>query len=266
MAMALTYDNTLSRIRISADVPAGLTASVDVERSVNGVTWAAVRGGSDIAAVALDVVSVDDYEFPAGVAVTYRLKRYDAGGAVIGTDPSESITQELAETWIKNPARPFLNRPMIVTGVEPEISRPARSGIFEVPDRRYPVAVTGPRGSRRFAIEVLIESYDDARDFDLILSSGEPVFVHSNCKPLPSMYAVVSDTTQRRQTPVDDERYLFTLPLIEVAAPSATIVGATVNWNNVVNSFAAWSDLISGEATWDTVLERIGDPADIIVE
>lgn len=57
---------------------AELVDRVDVERSVNGVTWTPVRGGQDLPLTFGVSVTVDDYEFPDGAPVEYRATYRDS--------------------------------------------------------------------------------------------------------------------------------------------------------------------------------------------
>src|SRR5690606_16416623 len=64
MAVTLTYDATLARVRLSATAVTGPT--VAVERSTDQIRWTTVRGGAALA-VTGGTVSLDDYEFVPGV-------------------------------------------------------------------------------------------------------------------------------------------------------------------------------------------------------
>lgn len=184
----------------------------------------------------------------------------------IGQDTTQ-ITPELATVWIKNLARPFLNRAVTVTDWG-DIERPARGGVFEVVGRTYPVAVTDVRGSRRFELEVMAPTPADADDLELCLSPGDPVLVHvpdtPDCLVPRTLYAVIGTVTISRRSRRGLRRY-FTLPLTEVAAPSPAIVGATITYQGILNAFATYADLLAGNATYEDVAERIGDPAEVIV-
>lgn len=192
--------------------------------------------------------------------------RHESDPLIVSTDTAE-ITPPLASVWIKNIARPFLNRRVTVTDWS-AISRPARGGTFEVVGRTMPVAVTDVRGSRRYELTVTFPDPHAADDFDTVMASGDPVFVHvpsdPDCLVPRSMYAVVGEYEIDRRTPRARRRYV-SLPLTEVAAPSPSIVGATVTWQSIVNTFATWDDLIDAEDTWESVAERIGDPDEVIV-
>lgn len=82
MTTTATYLDDLSRVRIAFT---GFGTSVDralVERTTDGITWATVRGG-DAVPVTAGAGHLDDYEFTAGVANTYRVSGVD-GGPIVG--------------------------------------------------------------------------------------------------------------------------------------------------------------------------------------
>ncbi|WP_290055666.1 hypothetical protein [Amycolatopsis solani] len=93
MTTTTTYLSDLSRVRISFT---GLTADADyavVQRSTDGITWTTVRGGDKVG-LSGGAGKVDDYEFIAGAANTYRVTAIDsaavqpagAGGVATGNN------------------------------------------------------------------------------------------------------------------------------------------------------------------------------------
>jgi hypothetical protein len=74
--MILTYDDIFSRVRISVTGLDPTTDEVLIERSVNQINWATVRGGSALVPSA-NAVQVDDYEFSANVVNYYRATAVD---------------------------------------------------------------------------------------------------------------------------------------------------------------------------------------------
>lgn len=177
---------------------------------------------------------------------------------------TQTITPTLTSVWLKNPQRPYLNRAVTVTDWT-DVERPARTGVFDVVGRSFPVGVTELRGSRRYTLTITTTTLAAATDIDGCLSAGEPVLIHTpaGC-PVPGMYAVVGDTAESRRSKRTLRRY-FTLPLTEVAAPAGTLIGATVTWQGVINAFATWEALIAAEPTWSDLLDRIGTPGDVQV-
>lgn len=72
MALTLTYEDTLSRVKIVGDSFSSSTTVVQVERSLDQVTWTTVRCGID-APVVSGTATIYDYEFSADVVNYYRM-------------------------------------------------------------------------------------------------------------------------------------------------------------------------------------------------
>jgi hypothetical protein len=178
---------------------------------------------------------------------------------------SATVTPGMDRVWLKNPQRPYLNRPVTVVGWS-DIERPARSGVFDIVGRSFPLAVTELRGSRRYTLTLTTPDLDAHDDLDGVLGAGEPVLLHvpAGC-PFPGGYWVVGTTAVRRPAGRRSARRYFDLPLTEVAAPDGTLVGSTITWQGVINQYATWADLIAAEPTWSDVLDAIGTPADVVV-
>lgn len=264
--ITLTYEPVLSRVTVDVSALAGGAEYAVIDRSVGGVTWTTVRGGSAADATS-GAVLVYDYEFPDTVELTYRVRAYDSGDSLLSTE-TDTITVVLGAVWLKSPARPFLNRTVTVLDFG-DITDPARGGVLEVLGRRLPVAVTEVRGSRRYELTLGTVDPEEARAVELFLSFGDVVFVHvpASCTNVPrSMYASVGDVGISRRSVYGPRRY-FTLPLTEVAAPDAGIVGFTITWAGVVAAWATWGDLIADPAvpTWLDLQSYVSSPDDEIV-
>jgi hypothetical protein len=262
MGLIATYNPDLGRIELAGtSLGAGATYAV-FDRTLNSVTYTTVRGGSDGTTTA-GSAAVDDYEFPVGVLVTYRVRSYNASD-VLQTTFTTTITQNVDEVWVKVPARPFLNMPVTVTGVG-EVTRPARNGVFQVSGRSFPVAVSDARQSRQFPIEVMTETPTEAEAFDFLLMSGEPIYLQVPTGfPVPSVYAVIGDVTITEPARGDPTR-LFTLPLVEVAQPGPDIIGTTYTIQSMLNEYATISAVMAGNATIHDLLERVGSPSEVLV-
>jgi hypothetical protein len=241
-----------------------------VDRTTNDVTYTTVRGATAVPITTGCELArtVDDYEFPVGDEITYRVRAYNADGSVAVTTLC-TITINLDVVWIKSIGRPFLNQRVNCVLNPSPITRPARNGVFDVIGRSFPIAVTDVRGSRRVTVRVVTQTTQERNDMDLLLASGDPVFYHTPADyPLPTMYAVIDDTTESR--PVLNRRCsndwrLYELPSIEVAAPTADVVGATSTWQTVVTTYATWADVLAAHDTWADLLELVGDGSEVIV-
>jgi len=253
MPVTVAYDEQLARVRITASSVTG--ASAVVERSTNQIRWTTVRGGSGVA-VTGGAVRLDDYEFAPGVPNWYRVRGTNSQTAV--------ITPVITRVWLKSLARPFLNRPVIVSDVS-EVTRAARSGIHQVIGRSLPVAVHDVRAGRQWSMTVLTRTDSDRQAIDMLIASSDTLLVQVPAgSRVPSGYVQVGDTSQ--QLHAEDPLSVTTLPLTEVAPPGPDVVGATVTWRSVLNTYATWADLRAAHASWASVLELIGDPQDVIVQ
>jgi len=241
-----------------------------VERSTNGVNYTIVRGASEVGVTTgceLERI-VDDYEFPVGQLVTYRVSSVSEDGTTVASTTCQ-ITVNLDDVWIKSIGRPFLNQVLNCVGNPTPVTRRARNNISPIVNRSFPVAVTDVRGSRELPLPVITRTTQEREDLDLLLASGDPVFLHAPAgHPLPTMYAVIEDTIEAR--PVrnrncDNDWRLFTLPLVEVAAPGPDVVGSTSTWQTVLNTYATWADVLMAHPTWADLLELIGDGNEVIV-
>jgi hypothetical protein len=264
VAVTLTYDDQLSRVRVDADELGVDATYAVVDRSYNGVLWTTLRGGTDV-----DITSgaltfpVDDYEFVDGDVATYRVRSYDAGDVLLETQ-TDTITPTLDTVWLKFIARPYLNRKVTVTDWS-DVERASRNGVFPVVGRIEPLAITDLHTSRTFTLSLLTDTLDKASDLDLALSVGFPVYLQApaDCG-IPTMYAVVGNLTQRR-TSRRGIRRLFEIPLTEVGAPGPDVVGQAGSWQILLNNKATWQDVLEDFGTWGDVAELIGSPSDIIV-
>lgn len=266
MALGVTYDGALNRLRLAATL-LGATATYAIfRRALGGGPLELLRGGAHVTVTAQNA-ALDVYEFPPGVTVDYWVHSYNAADvqqAVFGVQ----FTQDVANVWIKVVARPYLNTPVIVAG-RGEVTRPARSGIFDVVGRSYPVAVSDLRGSRQYTLDLLVETPADERDLDLLVASGDPIYLQapSTQTKIPGgegTYWTIGDTTAAPTARLSNRR-IFSLPLKETAAPGPDVVGAAGTWQTVVSTYASWTATIAAKATWSDVLELIGTPSEVIV-
>lgn len=103
-ALTLTYDDTLSRVLLSAT---SLPSTADValfEVSTDQIHWSAVRGGSAVT-VSGNAASVYDYEFSAGVINYYRVSAVDTAlpsfvaAGTTATANNASVSPGLPTGW-----------------------------------------------------------------------------------------------------------------------------------------------------------------------
>lgn len=181
----------------------------------------------------------------------------------------ESITPILDTVWFKVISKPFLNQTVYCIPKPGDVTRRARQGIFSIIGRSVPVAATDVRGSREYELDVITRTTEEYRDFDLLLSTGDIIFVHAPPDgPIETAYVAIDDVVRRQ--PLTGSRCgndwrVFNLPIIEVAAPGADVVGSVGTWQTVVNTYATWADVIANHPTWADLLTLVGSGEDVIV-
>jgi len=194
----------------------------------------------------------------------YALYSFNAAGVsldVVGSTP-ESTTPAMGSVWLKNVARPFLNRVITVVGFS-DITRPARGGVVEPMGRRLPVAITEVRGSRRYELLLRAATAAEVDALALVFSFGDTVHVHVplDC-PVPGGHFFLADVTERRPPKHDSVARYFSLPLTEVDVPDASIIGYTATIAGIVAAFATCADVLAAFATCLALLEFVSAPDD----
>jgi hypothetical protein len=198
------------------------------------------------------------------------------GGAIVfyHTDvtlstETSSITPTITGTCLKDITKPFLNRMLGCIPNQSPITRRARNGIFPIVGRTFPIAVTDVRLARELVIEVITQTTEEWVELDLITATGDTFFIQTPPgDPLPTMYVAVGDVSMRRPLRNRDcgnDWRVFTLPLVEVAAPASDLVGTLGTWQTVVNTYVTWADAMAAHPTWADLLALVGSPDEVIV-
>lgn len=261
MALSATYNSDLSRYVLAATALGASATYAVFDRTVDSINYTTVRGGGFVT-VTSQLAGLSDYEFPSG-PVAYRVRSYNASNVLQQTFTA-AVSPSVTDVWIKVPARPYLNRSVVVTAVG-DVSRPARNGVFPVIGRSFPVGVADVRQSRQFSLEVMTDTAAKTSEFDLLLVSGEPIFLHvPPAFPVPSLYAMVGDTSVSEPARGDLTR-LWQLPLTEVAAPSSDVVGSLGTYQTVKSTYATYADVLAAKASYAALLEMIGSPTEVVV-
>lgn len=253
----LSYDPRRGRNRIGVrGLPAAaIRAEVSV-RPAGTTPWSPVRGGKIAVANGAFLHTVDDYEFAAGVANSYRIRvlaNQENTPDVLVAQAIATLPPVLDAVWLKFIAQPALNRRVALTDWS-DISRPSRVALYDVQGRSDPVAVTDVHGSRRVTVQLRTSTVEDGNVLDEALSQGRPLFLHVPISvALPSLYAVAGDYSYSRPAKLSPVR-VWSLPLTEVAAPPPSVVGAATTWQSILDTYSSWSDVLAAFATWQDVV------------
>lgn len=270
MSLSATYLGDLSRVALSATTWGATVTYVVVDRFDTAVLTnpETVRGGAHIPISTGDTLLLDDYEFTPGVENTYRVRAYNASNVEVPTySYTATVTPVLTEVWLKSIARPFLNQPVQVVDFS-EVELPARGATFEILGRRAPIAVTDVRGSRRFVLVLRAQSILDADAIELALSFGDVMLIHvPDDAPLPrSVYAQIGNVSiARAGSRHDTQQRYITIPVTEVAAPAAALVGSTATYGGLAVAFGTYADLTAAFATYLDLAQYVAAPDDEVV-
>jgi len=246
---ALEWDERRGRNRVSAFTFGSSVTSVRVSRRrVQGGVWELVRGGVVDVQAGRMVRPVDDYEFPSGTDLDYRIEGVTSTGVVqqSATVRRRSVADAV---WLKFISRPALNRRLEFMG-RSDVSRPSRTALYDVQGRPDPVVVSDVHSSRRFSIRVKTETAQDTDALDHALQQGLPCYLQVpagiNC---PSIYAVVGDYSFAPPARTS-ARNVWTIPLTEVSAPPASIVSPGATWAQLLIDYPSWEAVLAAVPTW----------------
>lgn len=247
---SLAYDGDRGRITVDAFTFAAVVTQARVRRRrVAGGQWEDVRGGTVAVVSGLLARAVEDYEFPAGVPIEYRIEGLTDGGQVAQA-ATVRTTAAAGEVWLKFIANPALNRPIVLINDPWQIERESRTGLFDVQNRSDPIVVSDVHSSRRVSIRIKAEDQAEADALDAALSLGIPCYLQVPPEvPLPTMYASIGSYRMSRPT-WQSRRWIFEVPLTEVAAPPAAVTGAFATWSTVLARYTTWEQVAAEVGSW----------------
>ncbi|MFD0078239.1 hypothetical protein ACFVIY_38060 [Streptomyces sp. NPDC127166] len=225
-----------------------------------------VRGAAGLlnrTLITSDVLVIEDYEAPLGIAVRYEVEMRDAGGVVretrvigaLSIDPGDPLL-----CWVKDPGLPQLNcRAMVAS--PPEWTRPIEQVVHRVKGRARPVVHSQVRGDYEGQLVVWTRTDDETNALDRVLDSGSVLFLqfapgwHESDR-----YVSVGETPLPRIVPDgEEEQRAWTLPLVTVDMPTTLGVAGSAGrtWQDVLAEFATWQEVRDAYPTWlDVLLNR----------
>ena len=176
---------------------------VEVKRSINaGVTWSPVRGATYVNSTGnANTFTVSDHETGNGQATIYRaratriLSSLPITGAFVQSTPAVSWTSESA--WLKSPANPSKNSPVLVTGPV-ESSTGVDRGVFNVLGRAAPVVVSDVRQLTVGRITFQTESDAAIATLRGLLADSELLFHAPANWSVSAMYISIGDVGRER--------------------------------------------------------------------
>jgi hypothetical protein len=254
------YDRIRGRIRLTANgmAPNVVRAEID-SRTLGSTKWSPIRGGKVAVVGGRFQRSVDDYEFPAGNGVQYRIRAITTAENIVPVAVAQTVIvtmpDTLDEVWVKFIVAPARNTRVQLVGWS-EVARKSRSAVFGVRGRPDPIVVSDVHTSRTVSVDLRTETEDEAEALDQALGAGFPCYFQTPSNvPLRSMYATVGDYSWRRVGRRDSTHQVFTVPLTEVAPPPLSVVGPGLTFQSLRDTYDTFADLVDDA---DTFLEVAG--------
>lgn len=239
--------------------------TVTVERRATGERYVPARSGLefdldvDAGGNPLGTGTLDDYEAPMDVPVTYRITQVDpvtvADPTVIGpyTLPSQGWS------WLKDPALPWRNVRLDEVGNVAVETFASRAGVFDVIDRARPIVVAARRQDRTTELVLTTAAESQRQGMLNILSSGQVLLLATPAAyGWGNDYIHVGDVTETRLGTAAEPSRRWQLPLTVVDRPvSLSYRPARMTWADVVSDYPTWSDVIDDNATWSELIGSV---------
>lgn len=199
-----------------------------------------------------------DFAVTGGAAAISRGGAFSLSQLPFTDQETTTVTPGVSRYRIKNPQRPALNRYVEPLPLSGGITRPSRTGVFEVLSRTLPVVVSDVQGSRRFTLQIDVFGYAQKDAMDQVLATGEPMYLETpaGASQLPTLYFVAGDVDVEEDTNGSGS-YTFTIPVIECAAPAASVAGDTYTYADVLADFATYADVLAGVASYAALLDKV---------
>ncbi|MET7429644.1 hypothetical protein ABZT16_11680 [Streptomyces flaveolus] len=195
---------------------------------------ALVRGASgllDKVTMTDDTAIVTDYEAPLGVPFSYRIEFYSTTtGLLTEWRTTSTVTLDPGDAnyaWLKDPARPILNRRVMVKQA-PDWQQPIEQNVLRPRGRQNAVVLSGVRSGREGSLTVWTQSDDEREALRFLLATGNVLLWQS----APGMgesdvYVAIGETAFPRITTYAPEQWReWTLPLTEVDRPTGGMAGS----------------------------------------
>lgn len=261
LSEATVDDETASITVTLRELPTAST--ITVWRVTPDGTRTLVRGSSGLingSTTVSDVLVIEDYEAPLGVAIYYYSESRDTSNNITATRTTNTVTIDPGDPslcWLKDPANPQRNLRATAV-IPPDWQRPIQQGEYRVRGRRNSVMHADVRGGLEGELVVRTVSDDERGGLHWILDSGNVLLLQfAPDLGFADMYVNVGAIGEGRVTAYGGEVWrLWTLPLREADMPTTVGVGGSAGrtWQDILTENATWSDVLSKYATWEDVL------------
>jgi hypothetical protein len=256
-----TYDDRRGRIRVQVQgLASSVIRAIVYSRATGTSRWRVIRGGRVAVANGRFVRAVDDYEWPAGPGVEYRI---DALSSPENVTPESVVQTAFADigdvldaAWLKFIPAPHTNIKVRLIADPWELEQQGRNSVHEIDGRPDPIVVTDVHGSISTSVRFITHTDAERIALGKALSQGAPGFLHVPASvPLPSMYVAIGThravRTGNRRT---SRKYVWTVQITQVSPPPPSVVGSGMTWGTLLEQYETWGDVLEAFPTWRDVI------------
>lgn len=213
-----------------------------------------------------DTLTIEDYEAPLGVPVTYRFETRDAvTGVSTGQGISNAVALTLADAsdcWVKDVMQPQRNV-LVQAAVAPDWERPIEQTAHRIRGRQNSVVLSDVRGGLEGTLQVNTFTDAQRRALHYALNTGNVLLIQlSPGLGMEDAYYAVGQVSEPRLVAFGGEpRRRWSLPLVQVDAPIGG-VGGTAGWTvqDVATTYATVQQVFD---TYATVLDLVLDNREV---
>lgn len=219
----------------------------------DGATRVPVRSANPVQ-LSGGVALVNDWEMPLNTPVAYEALD---GADLIG---SSQVTVNDANTWLKIPAYPDLNRIVHLAEV-PALERPRRQSIFQALGARLPTIISDARSASSGTLSIVTLSAEEALWLEQMLTDTQ-VFLLQARGSWGSRYVAIGDVTASHVVPkFGIEAMRWDCAFTEVAAPTGGVIGNPFStYQMVKDTYATYGALKEGEADYLDLVAGVDPP------
>lgn len=236
------------RVRLAFQDTAGtpVTSVVIYRRDADGYSRKVRTSDDGPLPVSGGLASLDDYEAPFGVTVTYTM----TGQTVTATTQLDSGTPWLVHIGVPSRSVPADFR----IGTNDEESWAVDQGVFSILGRSKPIVITG--GARLAASSSLIVSAETRAERDgleQLLADASPLLL--NVPPalglnIDTEYIAAGSVTTRRISSIGSAPYWdVTIPYQVIDRPAGG-TQAAITWATVAAQYPTWQDIAAAGLSW----------------
>lgn len=196
-----------------------------------------------------------DYEAPLDVVVHYEISQVAPAGAETAKSNDVTVVSN-GISWLKDPGVPTRNLPVFIVTSIPELTRPARAGVFQVVNRTAPVVVSSMRQAEQGEITFHTTTDVERSKVEALIRSGQVLLFQSpGTYGWGSRYIHVGDVVEARVGVAMEPMRRWVMPFIVVDRPAGLAsapVGAS--WNDGKVKYPTWDALKASKRTWESIL------------